>query len=90
MRVQKLTMLNVAVRPVSVPLKRPVVSKVGVYEEWPLILIDLQTQEGPVGRSYLEPYLKRAARYIAPATAVDFHAGSAFSCCAVSRSSSAT
>lgn len=67
MRVQKLTMLSVAVRPVSVPLRRPVVSKVGVYEEWPVILIDLQTEEGPVGRSYLEPYLKHAARYIAPA-----------------------
>ena len=32
-----------------------------------MILIDLYTQEGIVGRSYLEPYLKNAARYIVPA-----------------------
>jgi mandelate racemase len=50
-----------------VPLKRPIVSKVGLFKEWPLILIDLYTQEGVVGRSYLEPYLKNAARYLIPA-----------------------
>ena len=43
------------------PLRRPVVSKVGLFNDWPLILIDLQTEEGVVGRSYLEPYLKNAA-----------------------------
>jgi mandelate racemase len=32
-----------------------------------LILIDLHTREGIVGRSYLEPYLKNAARYVIPA-----------------------
>jgi mandelate racemase len=32
-----------------------------------LILIDLQTEEGVVGRSYLEPYLKQSARYLVPA-----------------------
>jgi mandelate racemase len=32
-----------------------------------VILIDLYTREGVVGRSYLEPYLKNAARYIVPA-----------------------
>jgi mandelate racemase len=49
-----------------VPLRRPIVSKVGLFTEWPLILIDLYTQEGIVGRSYLEPYLKQAARYLVP------------------------
>jgi mandelate racemase len=44
-----------------------VVSRVGLFEEWPLILIDLQTREGIVGRSYLAPYLKQAVRYIVPA-----------------------
>jgi mandelate racemase len=52
---------------VVVPLRRPIVSKVGLYDQWPLILIDLYTEEGVVGRSYLEPYLKQAARYLAPA-----------------------
>ena len=37
------------------------------YEEWPLILIDLYTNEGVVGHSYLEPYLKQSMRYIIPA-----------------------
>jgi mandelate racemase len=58
---------HVRVRPVVVPLKRPVISKVGSFEEWPLILIDLYTKEGAVGHSYLEPYLKNSFRYIIPA-----------------------
>jgi mandelate racemase len=64
-RVQ-LTLKSVRARPVVLPLKRPVVSKVGLFRDWPLILIDLYTNEGVVGHSYLEPYLKQAARYIVP------------------------
>lgn len=62
-----LTYESIEVRTVCVPLRRPVVSKVGRFEEWPLILIDLRTKEGVVGRSYLEPYLRNAPRYIVPA-----------------------
>jgi mandelate racemase len=62
-----LTLQSVRVRPVVVPLRHPIVSKIGQYREWPLILIDLHTEEGVVGRSYLEPYLKQAARYLVPA-----------------------
>src|SRR6266536_1784970 len=62
-----LTVKSIRARPVIIPLKRPVVSKVGLFHEWPMILIDLYTDEGIVGRSYLEPYLKQAARYIIPA-----------------------
>ena len=62
-----LTLKSITVRSVSVPLERPVVSKVGLFKDWPLILIDLHTNEGIVGRSYLEPYLRDAARYIVPA-----------------------
>jgi helix-turn-helix protein len=58
---EKLTLKSVNIRAVLVPLRRPVVSKVGLFKEWPLILIDLYTREGVVGRSYLEPYLKNAA-----------------------------
>lgn len=64
---QKLTWRSVEVRAVSVPLRRPVVSKVGLFEEWPMILIDLLTEEGITGRSYLEPYLMQSARYLCPA-----------------------
>ena len=53
-------------RPVLVPLRRPVVSKVGLFDQWPLILIDLHTEEGIVGRSYLEPYLTHSARTSSP------------------------
>jgi mandelate racemase len=63
----QLTLKHVRVRPVVVPLKRPVTSKVGSFREWPLILIDLYTNEGIVGHSYLEPYLKNSFRYIVPA-----------------------
>ena len=62
-----LTLKEVRTRPVVVPLARPVVSKVGVFHDWPLILIDLYTNEGIVGHSYLEPYLKQSVRYIVPA-----------------------
>jgi mandelate racemase len=67
MTFEKLTFRSVDLRPVLIPLKRPVVSKVGFFDQWPMILIDLHTEEGIVGRSYLEPYLKNAVRYIVPA-----------------------
>ena len=62
-----LTLKSVRVRPVKVPLKRPIVSKVGLFSDWPVILIDLYTHQGIVGRSYVEPYLLRSPRYIVPA-----------------------
>lgn len=67
MPLERLTLRNVEARLVVVPLKRAILSKVGTYRDWPLILIDLHTEEGIVGHSYLEPYLKGAARYIVPA-----------------------
>ena len=56
----KLTLRSIRARPVVVPLARPVVSKVGLFRDWPMILIDLDTEEGIVGHSYLEPYLQAA------------------------------
>jgi mandelate racemase len=64
---EPLTLRSVEVTPVLLPLRRPVVSKVGLFDQWPIILIDLQTEQGIVGRSYLEPYLKQSARYLVPA-----------------------
>ena len=64
---EKLTFKSIDARAALVPLRRPVVSKVGLFGDWPLVLIDLYTNEGIVGRSYLEPYLKNSARYIIPA-----------------------
>src|SRR5260370_6418360 len=64
---ERLTLKSVTARTVLIPLKRPVVAKLAKIEQWPLILIDLETEEGIVGRSYLEPYIKDAAKYIVPA-----------------------
>ena len=66
-RAEPLTLKRVRVRPVLVPLARPVVAKVGQFEHWPLILIDAETAQGVVGRSYLEPYIAKSARYLVPA-----------------------
>jgi mandelate racemase len=63
----RLTLESVEIRSVAIPMRRPIVSKVGTFTEWPLILIDLRTKEGVVGRTYLEPYLKKAVRYLGPA-----------------------
>jgi mandelate racemase len=63
----KLTFRSVIVRSVLVPLSRPVVSKVGLFDQWPMILIDIETEEGVIGRSYLEPYLKNSIGYITAA-----------------------
>ena len=48
-------------------LRRPVVARIATISEWPLILIHLVTEEGIVGRSYLEPYIVKSMRYLIPA-----------------------
>ena len=63
----KLTFESVQVRAVSIPLRRPIVSKVGEYAQWPVILIDVKTKEGVVGRSYLEPYMRKSVKNIGQA-----------------------
>jgi len=57
-----LTVREIAARPVVLKLKRPVVARIATITEWPLILIDLVTEEGIVGRSYLEPYIAHSFR----------------------------
>jgi mandelate racemase len=64
MRSLKLTLASVQARPVVLPLKRPVVARIATITEWPLVLIDLVTEEGVVGRSYLEPYTIKTMRYL--------------------------
>ena len=63
-----LTFKSITARPVVLKLKRPVVArKSPPITDWPVILIDLQTEEGIVGRSYLEPYIVKSMRYLVPA-----------------------
>jgi mandelate racemase len=52
---------DVAVRQVVVPLRRPLATRVGDFPRWPLLLIDVRTEQGIIGRSYLAPYLDTAA-----------------------------
>ena len=53
---ETLTFHSVDVRAVVLKLRRPVIARIATITEWPLILIDLKTDEGIVGRTYLEPY----------------------------------
>jgi mandelate racemase len=64
MSFEKLTLRSVITRAVSVPLRRPIVAKIGQFDRYPLILVDLATEEGVVGRSYVGPYLETSTRYI--------------------------
>ena len=67
MAFEKLTFKSITARPVLLKLRRPVVARIATITEWPLILIDLATEEGIVGRSYLEPYIPKSMRYLVPA-----------------------
>ena len=64
---ETLTLRSISARPVLLPLERPVVARIATITEWPLILIDLQTDQGVVGRSYLEPYTPKTMTYLVPA-----------------------
>jgi mandelate racemase len=74
---EKLTLRSIETTAVLVPLRRPVISKIGLFDRWPMILLDLYTNEGVVGRSYLAPYLRDSIRYIVPAISdlAQMHAG---------------
>src|SRR3954467_10297001 len=63
----RLTLRDITARPVVLKLKRPVVARIATITDWPLVLIDLTTEEGVIGRSYLEPYTAKTMRYLIPA-----------------------
>jgi mandelate racemase len=67
MDLERLTLERIEARAVVLKLERPVVARIATITDWPLILIDLYTAEGVVGRSYLEPYLPKSMRYLVPA-----------------------
>ena len=62
-----LTIRSITARAVVLKLKRPVVARIAALSEWPLVLIDLHTEQGITGRSYLEPYVVKSMRYLVPA-----------------------
>jgi mandelate racemase len=63
----KLTLRSLRARPVLLKLARPVVARIATIPDWPLILIDLETEEGITGRTYLEPYIPKSMKYLVPA-----------------------
>jgi mandelate racemase len=63
-----LSVREIRARPLILPLKRPIVARIATITEWPVIAIDLVTDdEAVVGRSYLEPYIPGAMKYLVAA-----------------------
>ena len=60
-----LTLRSVTTRIVSLTTKRPVVSRAVTIDTWALLLIDLETEEGVTGRTYLSAYGIDNSRYCA-------------------------
>ena len=60
-----LTLRAIRARPVVVPPNFVLGTTMGAFREVPLLLIDLETEEGVTGRSYLFCYLRAAAPAIA-------------------------
>ena len=60
-----LTLRSLTATPVVVPMARPLWTSVQAMREAPLLLVDLQTEEGVVGHAYLFCYLRAAAAAIA-------------------------
>jgi mandelate racemase len=61
-----LVVREVTARAVMVPMRRPLATRVGAFAQWPLVLIDLATEQGITGRSYLAPYRGTAAAALLP------------------------
>ncbi len=61
----KLTLRDVTLRAVMVPLRRPLATRVVVIESAPFLLIDLATEEGVTGRAYLFGYTPRGTTHLA-------------------------
>ena len=55
-----LTIHRLSARPVLVPLALPLVTAGGAVDKAPLVLVDLETEEGVTGCAYLFTYTPRA------------------------------
>ena len=65
MSLPRLTVRRIRAVGVEVPMKLPLGTSAGTIRSAPLLLIDLETEEGVTGRSYLFCYLSAAASAIA-------------------------
>jgi mandelate racemase len=66
-RLPALTLRGIVARPVVLSLERPIVARIATITEWPVILVDLHTDQGVTGCAYLEPYTPRAMKYLVAA-----------------------
>ena len=62
-----LTVQSIKARAVVHKLKRPIVARIATIADWPLILVDLETEQGITGRSYVAPYTVNTVKYLVPA-----------------------
>lgn len=62
----EMTVRDVTVRAVSVPMRHPLVTRVIVIRELALLLIDLHTEEGITGQAYLFGFSPQGCGYLAP------------------------
>ncbi|MFD1557504.1 enolase C-terminal domain-like protein [Paraburkholderia silviterrae] len=53
-------LVDFRVRAAVVPLRRPIIAGIGRFDSWPLILLDIETSAGVIGRSYVAPYREAA------------------------------
>src|SRR5690606_19745502 len=61
-----LTLRGIRARPAVLKLRRPIRIKIATITDWPLVLVDLLTEEGVTGRSYVGPYAAKSMRYLVP------------------------
>ncbi len=60
-----LTIRSITTREVLVPFNRPLTTKIGGFSEAPFLLIDIHTEEGVTGHSYLFGYRPNGAKLFA-------------------------
>lgn len=71
-RAPQLTVRSLRVRAVELPANPPVETAAGTLTTFPLALLDLQTNEGPVGRTYVATYTPEGlAAVVAALNALD-------------------
>src|SRR5712664_2028184 len=63
---EELTVRSLRTRAVRVPMRRPLGTSGGKITTAPLVLLDLETEEGVPGRSYLFAYSDLGARALRP------------------------
>ena len=48
---------SLTIKAANIPLNRPVVAKVGRFDNWAVIITEITCNDGTVGKGYIGPYL---------------------------------